>query len=123
MRRLFSISLIASLLCSVLAPASASAHSMSGMHEACHGTKAVHHCEMMSSDEDQDSSDSASAFSNGPKCPMDCCAQAFQNSGISVTAVFALSMEAVADRAPSFASSVFTHNGFSSHTDRGPPSV
>jgi hypothetical protein len=124
MRRLSSISLIAVLLWSVLSPASAAVHHMTGTRETCHGMKAVHHCESMVQEEDQDDSSPVLLVSSKtPNCPMDCCMQSCQNSGIAVTAAFVLPMGAVADRILATTSSVFTHNGFSSHTDRGPPSV
>jgi hypothetical protein len=123
MRRLFSISLIAVLLWSVLSPASAAVHHMTGTRETCHGTRTVHHCEAMEQDDQDDSSPVLLVSSNTPKCPMDCCTQSWQNSGIAVTAAFVLPVGAVADRIIPITSSVFTHNGFSSHTDRGPPGV
>ncbi len=123
MRRLSSISLIVVLLWSVLSPASAAVHQMTGTREVCHGTKAVHHCEAMQQDEDQGDAPVLAVTSNSPKCPMDCCTHSYQNSGMTVATAFGLPTGLVTDRIVSSASSVFAHNGFSSHTDRGPPSV
>jgi hypothetical protein len=126
MRRCFSISVIVALI-STFAPMNA----MRGCHPAggpmvCHRTAAMHHCdEMDNTDQADDSGDARYMSAGNPvsKCPMNCCFHVGSSSTAMALvhhSVFVL-VSVRYDWQP--ASTVFTSNGFSSHTDRGPPSL
>jgi hypothetical protein len=70
------------------------------------------------------SSDSAEIKTGRPStdCPMDCCA-ASHPQGVAAAAVMSISPSLVElEQNLLFSPIIFTRNGFSSHTDRGPPS-
>ena len=56
-------------------------------------------------------------------CPMDCCAPGQRTKAIAAPAASFGSPLAVTDHCPHLVSVVFTSAGFSSHTDRGPPTA
>lgn len=93
----------------------------------CHRSSGVmHHCEGMEDTEaltEDDSANHISAVDPMSKCPMNCCSQ-FGSSGNALVAVDRSEFVAVdAEYSRQPVSVVFTSNGFSSHTDRGPPSL
>lgn len=55
------------------------------------------------------------------KCPMNCCMQSQAGNGVAAPAISLLPLLAVAEYHTFPTMVVFTRNGFSSHTDRGPP--
>ena len=113
--------MIAALVCSLLSPASAGIHH-TAMRQVCHGTAAVHHCEMTEMNDADSDTGSDSVVSNaGPKCPMDCCALAYVAPVATPSQAFLLAPVTVSERGLHVAQVVFTASGFSSHTDRGPP--
>jgi hypothetical protein len=126
MRRAFSITTIAALICSTASPllAAACPHSRPAM--ACHRTKAQHpQCPMhhQQAEEASASSDLAEIQSapSPVNCPMDCCISGHPQ-GIAAAAAMTMSPSLVVlDQSMLWSPIAFTHSGFSSHTDRGPP--
>lgn len=91
----------------------------------CHRMVHGHDCGMMAHhhDEDSDSGSIISVAQQDEKCPMNCCMQAGHASAkpVPLTAGNAPLLRSYAF--PLFESQVFAVAGFSSHTDRGPPST
>lgn len=88
----------------------------------CHRMAAEHHCEMEQQDGDSMPQGTVPVMSSHPGyCPMHCCMQSSAGTASAVaSASTATSLPAVRDRI-SLSNPTFTHSGFSSHTDRGPP--
>jgi hypothetical protein len=75
--------------------------------------------EMGSQNAEQDAN---GAFSSLPdKCPMHCCMQSRSGNGTVVPCVVPSSELTVTSFRVDFPALIFISNGFSSHTDRGPP--
>src|SRR5262249_1924208 len=96
---------------------------------ACHRTQIeAHRCNMMhdhhgdaSHPEPDGPAYSASQESHG--CPMDCCAPGQRTKAIAAPTATLISQIEVTDHFAQPASVVFESAGFSSHTDRGPPTA
>ena len=133
MQRLASITAMASLVSAMLlpvvpklcmGPGMSVAEHRDGMHE--------HHCEEMQEQAgqiDQIEAD-ASLFSvnrsdSPQRCPMNCCAcrKASVSQEAAIVPEASLSTETVVQGRVFVLEIVFSNNGFSSHTDRGPPSI
>lgn len=134
MRRIFSISAILMLMYSAALPSVMSAMMVNDAAMACHrptlgtGAATPEHCHDMA---DMAGNETMAAPADGAlitvaaeqKCPMDCCTmmgtaqQAIPSSRKSTPALV------VIEQAVSVSGVVFTSSGFSSHTDRGPPSA
>lgn len=135
MRRLFSISAIMALLLTQASPLVLAATCEHGRQmAACHGTREQTaqqkpHCEMMrhheAAEETSLPSERPVAYGTplSQDCPMNCCQLGDRTNAIALTVSASLPQPMVADRSQSFASAVFSRIGFSSHTDRGPPSA
>ena len=131
MRRFLSITTIAALLSSMLSPLMAAACTGTGKVVSCHAVEAPscdrpmhqhHHHHSAAAQQESKSAFSVSAVGqNEPKCPMDCCTPGHPRNGAAVSANSFLPPLAVSDQGFHFAQVMFTHAGFSSHTDRGPP--
>lgn len=75
--------------------------------------------EMGSQNAEQDAN---GAFSSLPdKCPMHCCMQSRSGTGTVVPSIVPSSKLTVTSFRVDFPALIFISNGFSSHTDRGPP--
>jgi hypothetical protein len=133
MQRLASITAMASLVSAMLLPAMPKLCMGPGMSMAEHRDGMhQHHCEEMqeqAGQTDQTEAD-ASLFSvnksdSPQKCPMNCCAcrKAGVNQEAAIVPEAALSTETVAQERVFVQDIAFSNNGFSSHTDRGPPSI
>ena len=88
-----------------------------------HAQHSRHHCDTMMNDADETAApNSGQTVSDLPaKCPMQCCMQA---TASKVAAAVKSNTGFQPVRAPErieFPAILFTSNGFSSHTDRGPP--
>jgi hypothetical protein len=127
MRRIFSITTIAALICSAASPllAAACPHCQPAM--ACHRAKAQHpQCPMMHHHQSEEASGTSdlAEIQGAPSpanCPMDCCTSGHPQ-GIAAAAAMTMSPSLVMlDQSMLWSPIVFTHSGFSSHTDRGPP--
>jgi len=127
MRRFFSITAIAAVFLSALTPlfAAACPHVQ---QPACHRVQAQKpHCEMMH-DHSADAAlaeEEAPAFASSPSadCPMDCCIPGHPTSAVTVASASDSSPLVVLEYRLQFVPVVFVRTGFSSHTDRGPPSA
>jgi len=119
------------MLSAMLSPTMAAACEGTGKAVACHSMP-VAHCERAVHEHHHHaattvaepvSSVSASVAHDDNKCPMDCCRPGHRQSAGTVDATSPLPSLAVNDNAIQFVPVVFTSAGFSSHTDRGPPSA
>jgi hypothetical protein len=130
MRRFFSITTIAVLMSSMVSPLLAAACPHSRQPMACHRTQAAQerHCDMMMHQHHAD--EAAPAESSAPavkgvqspeNCPMDCCAPRHVTSASAMAAASSVPPLAVTQQVFQFVPAVFARTGFSSHTDRGPP--
>src|SRR5262249_54823201 len=129
MRRFFSITTIVALMSSPALPLLAASCPHVKHLVACHRTEVqAHHCDM-THDHHGDASGSQpdgpaySASEMSHSCPMDCCAPGHRTNAIAAPGATLISQLVVTDHCPQLASSVFESAGFSSHTDRGPPSA
>src|SRR5215469_6447861 len=130
MRRILSITAILALVCTLAQPLLAAACSGRGKAPACHRVQsqqntAHHHCDGMEQEETSTSSGPgiSAAASTPEHCPMDCCAQRHQPTEAAPPALAVLPALTVTVNDISFISVKFARPGFSSHTDRGPPSA
>jgi hypothetical protein len=87
----------------------------------CHRMAAHHHCEMMGHQDDSDSEPESAVTSHPGDCPMDCCMRDSAGTGIAAVSITAAPLLLIAQDRVSYSTVLFTSNGFSSHTDRGPP--
>lgn len=128
MRRFLAITAMAALILSTGLPVWASTcHVMDrGKTPVCHRTAAHqhHHCETMAEQQEQAAADPEFMVKSSPeKCPMRCCTQAQSGHGPAVLLVSFVPELPVCDLRSDVPTIIFAHNGFSSHTDRGPPSL
>src|SRR5215467_11601008 len=133
MRRLLSITTICVLLASPALPllAASCPHARMKTAMACHrtGHAQAHHCGMMqddSSDAAEPSSGTAPVLNSAAAsqdCPMDCCSAGQRTSAAAAATTFVVSPFSPAGLSLPFSPTVFTTPGFSSHTDRGPPTA
>jgi hypothetical protein len=135
MRRIFSISAILMLMYSAALPSVMSAMMANGAAMACHrptlgtGAAAPQHCHDMADMAGDDAmegrpADGASITSStDQKCPMDCCTMMGTAQQAVLPVQRGLPALAIMEHGISIARVVFSRTGFSSHTDRGPPSA
>lgn len=138
MKRVFSISTVLVLLCSVFSPLWAadmemtqatSCHRMPMQDATSHHGKhaSAHHCEGMGDATEMPATDPSDeifiAANHSHSCPMNCCVEGTPQSGVAVSAVSLLPPVAATEAEFHFASITFASAGFSSHTDRGPPAA
>jgi hypothetical protein len=133
MRRFFSIATIAALMSSLVSPLSAAACPHSQQAMACHRIQATqahqtHHCdEMMGHDQagepapEDSSTPGFKAGQSRESCPMDCCTPRHVTNATAIGVGRSLPPLAVTQKVFQFVPVVFARTGFSSHTDRGPP--
>jgi hypothetical protein len=132
MRRFFSITTIATLMFSMVSPLLAAACPHSPQLMACHRPPAAlaqqHHCDTMM--QEHHAEEAAPAESSAPavkgvqspeNCLMDCCAPRHVTSASAIAAASSLPPLVVTQQVFQFVPVVFARTGFSSHTDRGPP--
>ncbi len=137
MQRFVSITTIAALIATLVSPGLSKSHAGTGTRMVCHRATVVHvqmatrvhHCaemETMSDAQPEDAPPQTSfrASNQAGNCPMDCCCCIQANPGKNATLVSQqASLAAVVEQdRVSVRSIVFRSRGFSSHTDRGPPS-
>lgn len=139
MRRLIAISAITLLMLSLNAPLLAATCEHGQPIAACHRVQEQKaqkpHCEMMhhqESGEDASVADESAPASSEPtiqgtgsshNCPMDCCQLGDRTNAVALTITPSLPQPAISRQASSVPSVVFCSIGFSSHTDRGPPTA
>jgi hypothetical protein len=130
MRRLISISTAAALLFSLVSPLLAQTCMKNMVHASCHRlsqSASHHHCDGMTEHHHEDEmpvpiqSDSINASPSN--CPMNCClsARAGVQAAVATQMLIAPQLASSAELPP--VKVVFVASGFSSHTDRGPPSL
>jgi hypothetical protein len=128
MRSLSSITAIAAVVFSALTPLLAAACPDGRQAPACHRIQAQKpHC-AMKHDHHADTPALADegpvmAGSEAPNCPMDCCIPGHPTNAVTVAAGSDLPPLAVVEYRLQFVPIAFVRTGFSSHTDRGPPSA
>lgn len=138
MRRLIAITAIAVLMVSLNAPLLAATCEHTQPMAACHRVHAQEsqkpHCEMMHEHDAQkaDGDEQSAPVSSGTRfqstsssqnCPMDCCQLGDRTNTVALMVTPSLPQPAVSEQSSSILSVVFSRSGFSSHTDRGPPSA
>lgn len=123
MRRILAISMIGALICATGLPLWASACASMKTAPMCHRTAAEHHCDMESQDDSGDHETGLVMTSRISDCPMHCCTQFSPSTTVAVASISdSILLPATTDRIYSPVP-IFVTNGFSSHTDRGPPSA
>lgn len=96
---------------------------------SCHGGEMDTTCERHAHEHhsaapsDPSPSLSNASLDDNSKCPMDCCAPGHGQAEAKVAAGVVLPLPVVAQHGFGYASIAFARVGFSSHTDRGPPSL
>jgi hypothetical protein len=132
MKRLFSISTMLVLLFSAFSPTwaadmdsmhASSCHRMPMQSDSAKQTGAHRHCDGMEMEAEQPSDGVSIASNHSHSCPMNCCVQVAPNSGVATATVSVLPPLAVVEAKFDFSSIIFASAGFSSHTDRGPPTA
>ncbi|HEX7288839.1 MAG TPA: hypothetical protein VF532_21830 [Candidatus Angelobacter sp.] len=136
MRRFWSITTILALVAAMLAPmtgaAMEAAHPMGcprtaahSEHQKSHAMKAhAHHCGAMHEEHAPEPASPGSSISGLEKsCPMDCCVQGSLPNASAVAAFSLILQLAVSDAELHLVPIIFVSAGFSSHTDRGPPTA
>ena len=130
MRRLISISMAVPLIFSLVSPLLAQTCMKSGERASCHRVShaASHHeCDGMPGHhhEDEmvvpDQSNSVSGVASN--CPMNCCLAAQAGKQVAVVNHSMVAPQLVFSAKLQLTAVVFVATGFSSHTDRGPPSL
>jgi hypothetical protein len=127
-RRLFSISAIVALLTSLVPAHVLMICHVSSQRRICHRAAGTvnHECGMMHEQESSSQDDSSSqivAADLQSKCPMNCCFQFNSSTGALAVVHDGHPQRMVIEYNLQPALVVFAANGFSSHTDRGPPLV
>jgi len=129
MRRFLSIATVLALLSSVMSPVLAAACTGTGKAVSCHNVT-MPHCDRTMHQHhhhgDAEAHAPASGMSAGEsdgKCPMDCCTPGHKQNGVSPIAASFLPLLMASDHSFQIVPVTFTSAGFSSHTDRGPPSI
>jgi hypothetical protein len=134
MRRLFSITAIAALMLQLVSPLLAACPHAKQM-QACRRMQqpqaqpGQHHCDSMMHEHQTEPSapnsqqPSVNSADSPANCPMDCCGASVVTNAAVVAASTSLPSLVVTDRSCGFVPVTFTRNGFSSHTDRGPPAA
>jgi hypothetical protein len=137
MRRLIAITAIAVLMVSLNAPLLAATCEHTKPMAACHGVEEQKaqkpHCERMhehdaqKADGDEESTPVSGnvTIQSAPSqnCPMDCCQLGHRTNAVVLAGTTALPQPSPSEQTPSILSVIFSRTGFSSHTDRGPPSA
>jgi hypothetical protein len=136
MRRLVSITAIVALMSTLVSPLLAATCEHGTQAVVCHrvhGQKPQKpHCEGMKHEDATDEEMAPSPSSSGPvaqaapssqDCPMDCCTVGTRTNAVALSVIPSLPKPIAADRNASIVQVVFSRSGFSSHTDRGPPSA
>jgi hypothetical protein len=131
MRRFLSITTIAALMFSLVSPLLAAACPHSQQPMACHRLAATqaqqeHHCDMTAHQAEEGAPEDSSVpavkgIQSPESCPMNCCVAGHPTSAIAIAAGSLPPLPAVTAQTLRFVPVIFARTGFSSHTDRGPP--
>ena len=125
MRRFLSIATVLALLSSMTSPLLAATCTGKGKAVSCHGG-AMPHCDrpMHHHHDDDAAPEPAQELSAGESdahCPMDCCTPGHPQNGAPATTASNFSPLALSGQNVHVVPVPFLGAGFSSHTDRGPP--
>lgn len=137
MQRICSILALIAILCPVATPVWASATTMpygSSCHRMPMDTPAsaalvhdAHHCHEMKTEQatipDPGNSPTLVSTASSEKCPMNCCLQSAPPTAAALPTASALPLLYATEFKAHSVAVVFSIPGFSSHTDRGPPSI
>ena len=134
MRRLVALSAIALLLLTLNSPLLAASCEHGKTMPACHRVREQNsqkpHCEMMHHHDSAEETDATPAnrpvirsAPSSQNCPMNCCQLGDRTNAVALAITPSLPQPAVTEQCPSIVSIVFSSTGFSSHTDRGPPTA
>jgi len=133
MRRFCSILALIVVLCPIASPLWASASVAGAM--SCHRkplhragatpAKTAHHCHAMANmaASDNESEPTLNTSGSSQKCPMNCCVQATPTTVAALPAASLFPPLHVIETSFHGLAVTFSNVGFSSHTDRGPPSL
>jgi hypothetical protein len=122
-RRVWSISLVLALCCTMVSPSWATS-CMHGSTKMCHRSHVhTHDCHMDGENQEGTNSDPGLYASQSDQtCPMSCCMHSRSTAARPAVAVDS-NLLLPSHSIILFVSQVFVVTGFSSHTDRGPPSA
>jgi hypothetical protein len=133
MQRFFSILAILALLFPFASPLlvsaetmpyGASCHRMPMETAGTHAPRHEHHChEMAAQATDADAGNTVASTANSEKCPMNCCSQSAPPTAAALHTASALPLLGATEFKMHSVAVTFSSPGFSSHTDRGPPSI
>ena len=130
---MYSILALLAILYPVASPLWAS--TMEPQHSAmCHrmamgaakaSSQPAHHCHGIDADNNSAQNSSTPSFNAGSseQCPMNCCVQSVPRTVAALPAVSSLPVLVDTEVSAHVVPVTFTSVGFSSHTDRGPPSL
>jgi len=93
------------------------------LHDAAQGMTHQHCHEMEGMDAAPEKGDGAAISSSAANCPMECCTLVRSANHAAPISPLILSAQVVVQHSIPVTKAVFSHNGFSSHTDRGPPAA
>lgn len=108
-------------------PYGASCHRMA-MQNAARATSAQeHHCHGMAAEQakapEEGNAPAMGSAAGSEKCPMNCCLQSAPPPAATLPTASALPLLHTTDFKMHSVAIIFSSPGFSSHTDRGPPSI
>ena len=121
LRRLWSISLVIAMCWPLVLPAWATSCTHSSGRQVCHRAQHTHDVGMMN--HDKQAGGSMSAAEQTEKCPMSCCTRIGSSAAQAVPLASSVNPVFLQLSFARFESQVFIAIGFSSHTDRGPPTT
>jgi hypothetical protein len=128
MRRILSIATILALMSSSALPLLAASCPHVKQVMSCHRAAPMpaHHCGKMHEGDSEESGSgepSMEGIQGSRDCPMDCCAPSQRTNAVATATVLLVSPQPLTEPCLPFVPVVFTRTGFSSHTDRGPPTA
>jgi hypothetical protein len=127
MRRFWSITVLAAQVAFLLSPAWSQGLDMlccegaTECHRSAYAMHAMHHCAVMHAQQGAGEVAVSSRMERG--CPMDCCVPRNLPNATATASFSLIPPLAVTEAEFQFVPVTFTSNGFSSHTDRGPPAA
>lgn len=90
-------------------------------HQHCHDMAGMEGMDDTPAPAVEPPSDEAAFNAADAKCPMGCCSVANSANAASPARALVFTAQLAVELHVSGTDSIFSHNGYSSHTDRGPP--